>query len=463
MSSYALAYTSEPAVTVGRSITPSTANAGDSVTVTITVNVGAIGSDPIRGFCIADRLPAGVTAGAGAVTVNGTPVTVVRETNALISSVPGTTTERWVLETPGLWTESNPVYASSTIVLTYDAVVDADTQTGDIVFPGCSWVGMVASLGDAGDMFGYEETAMTVPVIDSSPPTVVSVNAPGGDTHVTVTFSEDVTATTAGDAMNYTMDNGVTTSSVVIDNPHTVTLITSPLATGITYTLIVDGVEDVAGNPMAGPDTLTFTHTPSLVLHWSLDDMPGGTVEDASTNGHDGTVNGAVAAAGAVNGCLVFDGTDDYVTCALPTWDAPQYTVCAWAKAATVGQAQFRSIFNNSNTAVDSTMQIDVDGGTPGTYRAHFKTVMVTIGTVTTSWQHVAVTYDGTSVRTYLDGVLVIQQTVVHAEAGTVFSRFEIGRNRGNNQYFAGSIDDVRIFDQALSGTTIAQLASMGP
>ena len=126
------------------------------------------------------------------------------------------------------------------------------------------------------------------------------------------------------------------------------------------------------------------------------------------------------------------------------------------------GQAQWTSVFNNSASAVDETMQIDIDGGNPGNYRAHFKTVMLNIGQVTTSWQHVAVTYDGATVRTYCDGVLSVSSIVSRAMAGTLFSRLEAGRNRAGNQYFAGSIDDVRVYYAALSGAAIAQLAAMG-
>jgi len=455
-------YTSEGEITVDRQVAPTTANSGETVTVTITVTVGAIGSDPIRGLCISDRVPAGITAGAGTVTVDATPVTVVRETDAGSSSVPGTTTERWALETPPLWTEANPIDASSTIVVSYDATVDADARTGDVTFPGCSWVGMIATLGDAGDMFGYDDTPLTLSVVDDVAPALVAAAAPGLDTNVTVTFSEDVTAATAGDASNYGIDNGVAISAVVVEGPRTVTLVTSPLATGTTYTLTVGGIEDVSGNAMAGAETTTFTHTPALVLHWTLDEATGGVVADASGNAYDGTVNGAVAATGRVNGCLSFDGTDDHVTRAITTWDAAQYTVCVWAKASALGQAQYKSVFNNANSAVDETMQIDVDGGNPGTYRAHFKTVMLNIGEVSTSWRHLAVTYDGTTLRTYYDGSLVMASAVDHAMAGTLFSRLEVGRNRANNQHYAGWIDDVRVYDAALSGTTISQLAAMG-
>ena len=88
-------------------------------------------------------------------------------------------------------------------------------------------------------------------------PTVSTV-VPNDSVTVTVTFNEALDATTAQTAANYVMDNNVTVSAATL-NSNVVTLTTSPMTEGNTYTLIVNNVEDIAGNAMA-PDTIVFSY-----------------------------------------------------------------------------------------------------------------------------------------------------------------------------------------------------------
>jgi hypothetical protein len=59
-----------------------------------------------------------------------------------------------------------------------------------------------------------------------------------------------------------------------------------------------------------------------------------------------------------------------------------------------------------------------------------------------------AVTYDGTTLKTYVDGV---EQTSQNASLTTTFTNYMIGRNRNADSFFAGSIAEVRIWDEAHS------------
>ena len=68
-------------------------------------------------------------------------------------------------------------------------------------------------------------------------------------TRVTVAFAMPVSAATATNAGNYAISNGVTVSSAAMINPSAVVLTTSPIAAGPAYTLTVNGVQTIAGNP----------------------------------------------------------------------------------------------------------------------------------------------------------------------------------------------------------------------
>ena len=81
-----------------------------------------------------------------------------------------------------------------------------------------------------------------------------------------------------------------------------------------------------------------------------------------------------------------------------------------------------------------------------------------------TEWRNVVVTYDAPIMKTYIDGSLVATNTTI---GGTFenqsISGFEIGRRRADNgnyfdRFLTGGIDDVRIYDRALSEEEISRM-----
>src|SRR5262249_3176323 len=70
------------------------------------------------------------------------------------------------------------------------------------------------------------------------------------------------------------------------------------------------------------------------------------------------------------------------------------------------------------------------------------------------SWSHLALTYDGVTLRLYVNGLLASSQP----RAGTIASsanQLQIGGDSLYGQYFNGMIDDVRIYNSALTATQI--------
>ena len=70
------------------------------------------------------------------------------------------------------------------------------------------------------------------------------------------------------------------------------------------------------------------------------------------------------------------------------------------------------------------------------------------------TWTHVAVTFDGTSLRLYVDGTLA-NTTAVSGAMGGSDGPLRIGGNAIWNEWFDGLIDELRIYDRALSPTEI--------
>jgi hypothetical protein len=66
------------------------------------------------------------------------------------------------------------------------------------------------------------------------------------------------------------------------------------------------------------------------------------------------------------------------------------------------------------------------------------------------AWTHLVTTFDGSALRLYVNGILV--QTSAHGGAATVSSgALRIGGNAIWGEYFKGRIDEVRIYNRALS------------
>ncbi|MCH8118981.1 MAG: LamG domain-containing protein, partial [Planctomycetes bacterium] len=189
-----------------------------------------------------------------------------------------------------------------------------------------------------------------------------------------------------------------------------------------------------------------------LLVHWKLDDGSGTIAKDSSGNGNHGTFNGAPKwVAGKIGGALEFDGVDDFV---VYSFDQAQtftaFSVAFWVKASSLGQPNYASPFTGHypNTAG---FQIDVNGGNPGEYRVNPGGLI--FGTVTTDWIHLALTAEGTSAKLYYNGEWILDGTL----NDSILNQFAIGVNRNRNWWLAGSIDELRVYDHALTQEEIEQ------
>ncbi len=70
------------------------------------------------------------------------------------------------------------------------------------------------------------------------------------------------------------------------------------------------------------------------------------------------------------------------------------------------------------------------------------------------TWSHLASTYDGTTLRLFVNGTQVATKATSGAMAATA-SPLRIGGNAIWGEYFAGQIDEVRIYNRALNETEI--------
>jgi hypothetical protein len=72
------------------------------------------------------------------------------------------------------------------------------------------------------------------------------------------------------------------------------------------------------------------------------------------------------------------------------------------------------------------------------------------------AWTFIAFTYDGTNSKCYINS----ESPVSDPGGTTEFNLFRMGRNRNGNTYFKGVIDELRIYNRALSASEIQAIYS---
>jgi hypothetical protein len=204
--------------------------------------------------------------------------------------------------------------------------------------------------------------------------------------------------------------------------------------------------------------TLRFANQP--VLYYRFDETGGTTALDSSGNGNTGTLVGGVTHVAGLPGFgngLHFDGTG-YVTAADSSSLDPLFniTVSAWLKADTWSNGNER-ILQKGNS--DNQYRLLEEGGV-------LKWDLSGLGTVTAAlpstgvWHNVTGTYDGSTIKLYVDGALVASQAASGRLGVTGDALFIATKNAGApfGDHFAGTIDEVRIYQRALSQAEIQLL-----
>jgi hypothetical protein len=231
----------------------------------------------------------------------------------------------------------------------------------------------------------------------------------------------------------------------------------------------------------------TDTLNEGLVGYWSFDgpDMAQGAGNpwalDRSGNGNNGELtNGPRKAVGRIGQALEFDGTNDYVnmgTAPDELINIDEKTISLWFRAYTFGTTGFGTVvaFDAFSGDVDP-WSFFLDSTENRLNYAHFFSVVGEWGTPTNSiavnnWYHAVVVFNrGSSTNDptiYLNGV---EQTIteIRTPSGTAIDEaaatdFIIGAsNDGNEDFFDGLIDEVRIYNRALSADEIKRLYKIG-
>src|SRR3989344_5847651 len=250
-----------------------------------------------------------------------------------------------------------------------------------------------------------------------------------------------------------------------------------------------------AGNTHAARITSPSQNYLGLVGYWTMDgadtvwtSATAATTLDKSGNGNTGTLTNMSRSSSPVSGKigqgLKFDGGDDYVVKTGISLTSTSGSISGWFNIKTIPTASnayvmaggleaspnndanqiYTGVYNNAGSVRANVVILT---GATTIYNHYGNTVLST-----DRWYHVAYTHvDGSAPLLYIDGVLqtltLVGGTLDNSKwwDDLVTPDFYIGARLTSgalSAFFNGTIDDVRIYNRALSATEIKQLYNLG-
>jgi len=214
------------------------------------------------------------------------------------------------------------------------------------------------------------------------------------------------------------------------------------------------------------PKALGTIELAGLVGWWKLDEAGGDKAADSSGNGHDATLHGDpkwLPSGGKIGGALQFDGTDDYADTGFNT-DLGTWTVAAWVKSPAAPtsaphsgpvhrEKDFQLNWNHEDQQFRGAAAVSIG---VRWYAASFGDLQAD------TWYHLVATFDGKGIKAYKNGALAASNPdasgVPDAEPQTLM----LGRHANDNSFFAGTIDDVRLYNFGLTEAEVQKLYNQG-
>ncbi len=138
-------------------------------------------------------------------------------------------------------------------------------------------------------------------------------------------------------------------------------------------------------------------------------------------------------------------------------------TLEAWVRPSS-GTGWRTVLLKEATSALSYALYSANNASPPGAWAHAATTEAFVLGTAavpTNSWTHLAATYDGTTLKFFVNGVQVSSKPGVGPIAASS-GALRVGGNGAWGEYFKGLIDDVRIYNRALSATEVQADMSTG-
>jgi hypothetical protein len=348
-----------------------------------------------------------------------------------------------------------PTLANRIAQTTVTTHVDAGIQAGSYFY-------VVTAQDAAGNVSVPSNEAAAAVTADISPP-VVAITSPAPDVTVSGTVS---VAASAGD------DVAVAGVQFLVDDVNLgVEDTAAPFSVSWNSVGSTNGLHalsasarDSGGNRTRSESvTVLVSNTApppvGLVAAYNFDQGSGVTAADLSGNGNTGTITGAQwTTGGHSGGALSFNGIDNWVTVndTASLGLTVGMTLEAWIFP--TAAANWRSaILKERPDGLAYALYSSNDGGLPDGYVRVGGDMAATGGAPLplNSWTHVALTYDGATLRLFANGVQAAARSVGGPIEGSRGAPLRFGGNAVWGEFFAGRLDDVRIYNRSLTAAEI--------
>ena len=249
-------------------------------------------------------------------------------------------------------------------------------------------------------------------------------------------------------------------------------------SSGYSYTkLLSDGSKWYILNE--SNDTLNVIGADNLVGWWKLNESDGSVANDSSLFNHHGALDASLdfstnVTNGILNNALVFDGSDDSITVDHSSEinfghrDTP-YSISFFIKTSSTTTSGIVTKSRNGNIDMPYLVFLDSSGNVqfwswdqPGGAQFNFQS---STQVNDDAWHHVVCVYESSSSRyIYVDGQLSkFDNTVVSNDLSNTNNSLLFGQYHNHSYsdtYLDGSLDDIRIYNKALSSSEIEELHS---
>ncbi len=241
--------------------------------------------------------------------------------------------------------------------------------------------------------------------------------------------------------------------------------------------LVVDGPENLVAHfrKVSGkvdPEPTPIKAGPGgPIVHWKLDGVAGGRVADSSRRGNAGKALGQPAGAEGRDGkALKLDGVDDHISATrlsgLEEGNSP-HTVAAWVRPDELpGGRAWILVLGSKGVGAHHWLLRSSGKSQLGRWGAvQDRTLQVEPTLPVGKWTHLAVTFDGKKLQGYLNGKHHGGREGRFALTGVNLLVGKPAAPSGptlKEEYFRGAVDDLRVYNRALSGKEIADLAKAG-
>lgn len=148
-------------------------------------------------------------------------------------------------------------------------------------------------------------------------------------------------------------------------------------------------------------------------------------------------------------------------------------SICLWIKPESVASPEYQLVSKYRTSDNNRSYRVVIDSTSPNGIRANLSSNGTSVAAARSAttiqasiWQHIAVVYNGTDIRIYLDGTLDSNGALNPlAYTSGIFNgaaAFYLGLQDGSSGYYDGLMDEVAIFNRALSSTEVADIFNDG-